>query len=78
MRTKEHPMAVSTAPQAGPRRHRRLVGTIVVVAVALVVSLVLVLSSGGHTTARSIPILTHGPATAQAPDMYKCRVGRPC
>jgi hypothetical protein len=78
MRTKEHPMAVSTVPQAGPRRLRRLVGTIVVVAVAVVVSLVLVLSSGGHTTARAIPVVTHGHATAQAPDTYQCRVGRPC
>jgi hypothetical protein len=71
-------MANNTLPQTGPRRLRRLLGIIVVVAVALVVSLVLVLTSGGHTTARYSPVLTHGPATTQAPDTYLCRVGRPC
>ena len=71
-------MAVSTLPQAGPRPLRRLLGIIVVVAVALVVSLVLVLSSGGQTATRYAPVLTHGPASTQAPDTYQCRVGRPC
>ena len=71
-------MAVSTIPQAGPTPLRWLLGIIVVVAVALVVSLVLVLSSGGHTTTRYSPVLTHGPASTQAPDTYQCRVGRPC
>jgi hypothetical protein len=77
-RKKEHPMAYSTLPQAGRRPLRRLLGVIVVVAVALVVSLVLVLSSGGHTTTPYNPVLTHGPAITQAPDTYRCRVGRPC
>ena len=71
-------MAVSTLPQAGPRSLRRLLGIIVVVAVALVVSLVLVLSSGGHTTTWYNLVLTHGAASTRAPDTYQCRVGRPC
>jgi hypothetical protein len=71
-------MAVSTIPQAGPTPLRWLLGIIVVVAVALVVSLVLVLSSGGHTTTRYAPVLNPGSATAQAADTYRCPVGRPC
>jgi hypothetical protein len=55
-------MAVSTLAQAGPRPRRRLLGIIVVLAVALVVSLVLVLSFGGHTATRHVPVFTHGPA----------------
>ena len=55
-------MAVTTIPQAGPRQLRRLFGIIVVLAVALVVSLVLVLSFGGHTATRHVPLLTHAPA----------------
>ena len=55
-------MAVTTIPQAGPRQLRRLFGIIVVLAVALVVSLVLVLSFGGHTASRHVPVLTHEPA----------------
>ena len=71
-------MAISTLPHAGPRHLRRLLGTMVVVAVALVVSLVLVLSSGGHAATRHNPVLIHGPASSQAPDVYLCRIGRPC
>jgi len=59
-------MAVSTLPQAGPRP-LRLLGIIVVLAVALVVSLVLVVSFGGHTATRYAPVLTHGAASTQAP-----------
>jgi hypothetical protein len=55
-------MAVSTLTQAAPRQRRRLVGIIVVLAVALVVSLVLVLSFGGHRATRHVPVLTHEPA----------------
>ena len=55
-------MAVSTLPQVGPRPRRPLLGMIVVLAVALVVSLVLVLSFGGHTATRHVPLLTHAPA----------------
>jgi hypothetical protein len=58
-------MAVSTLSQAGPRAPRRLLGAIAVLAVALVVSLVLVLSLGGHTATRHTPVLTHGPARYQ-------------
>ena len=55
-------MAVSTLPQVGPRPLRRFFGIIVVLAVALVVSMVLVLSFGGHTATRHVPLLTHAPA----------------
>jgi hypothetical protein len=55
-------MAVSTLPQVGPRPRRRLLGITVVLAVALVASLVLVLSFGGHTATRHVPLLTHAPA----------------
>ena len=71
-------MAIGTLRQASPRPLRRLLGIIVVVAVALVVTLVLVLSSGGHTTNGPTPVLTHGPATTQGFDTYQCRAGRPC
>jgi hypothetical protein len=71
-------MAVSTLSHARPRAPRRLLGAIAVLAVALMVSLVLVLSFGGHTATRRTPVLTHGPASTQAPDAYQCRVGRPC
>jgi hypothetical protein len=71
-------MAVNTLPQAGSRPLRPLLGIIVVLAVALVVSLVLVVSFGGHTATRYTPVLTHGAAGTQAPDTYQCRAGRPC
>jgi hypothetical protein len=66
-------MAVTTIPQAGPRQLRRLFGIIVVLAVALVVSLVLVLSFGGHTATRPVPVLTPGPDNP-----IQCRVESDC
>jgi hypothetical protein len=78
-------MAVSTLPQVGPRPLRRFFGIIVVLAVALVVSLVLVLSFGGHTATRHVPVLTHGPASPNTstvnpgPDNpIQCRVLSDC
>jgi hypothetical protein len=55
-------MAISTLSHAGPRASRRLLGAIAVLAVALVVSLVLLLSFGGPTSTRHAPALTHEPA----------------
>ena len=73
-------MAVSTLPQVGPTPRRRLLGITVVLAVALVVSLVLVLSFGGHTATRPVPVLTHGPAgpSTNLVDKFQCHFESPC
>ena len=79
-------MAVSTLAQAGPRPRRRLLAIIVVLAVALVVSLVLVVSFGGHSATRHVPVLTHGPAGLNTSTVIKpgpdnpiqCRVLSDC
>ena len=59
-------MAVSTLPQAGPRPLRWLLGIIVVVAVALVVSLLLVFAGAGHRAASHRPVVTGGLVSANA------------
>jgi hypothetical protein len=51
-------MTLSTLSQAGPRRLRLVLGTIVVVVVALVVSLVLIFVGAGRGAASHRPVVT--------------------